>query len=364
DSVLIIRHGHLIYERYFNPNYGVNSIHILHSVSKSFTSAIIGVAIDKGLISLDDKVVSFFPDRAIENLDSRKRAMTVEHLLTMTAGFQWDEWSWSYDDPRNDLNQMRSAPDPYKFLLDKPMAAQPGEQWAYNTGCTDLLTEILRRATGSNILDYGREYLFDPLDIDDVTWYKDDRGNYLGGSGLALTPRDMAKFGYLFLNNGTWNGEEVLNSNWVARSTSPHIRGTGIELGLYKGQGYGYLWWSLPEIGVYYAGGRHEQSIYVVQDLDLIVVMTGSVPDNLSGIFPVDSYLLLRYILPACGYNDTRMLECTNNNLTLNYPAGMYLRYAGNASFHQIIGIYSPEILILNWGSLQEAEAELNTDET
>lgn len=157
DSVLIIRHGYLIYESNFNPDYGVNTIHILHSVSKSFTSAIIGVAIDKGLISLDDKVVDFFPERTIQNLDSRKQAMTIEHLLTMTAGFQWDEWSWSYDDPRNDLHQMRSASDPYQFLLDKPMAAQPGEQWVYNTGCTDLLTEILRKATGSNILDYGRE---------------------------------------------------------------------------------------------------------------------------------------------------------------------------------------------------------------
>lgn len=359
DSVLIIRHGYLIYESNFNPDYGVNTIHILHSVSKSFTSAIIGVAIDKGLISLDDKVVDFFPERTIQNLDSRKQAMTIEHLLTMTAGFQWDEWSWSYDDPRNDLHQMRSASDPYQFLLDKPMAAQPGEQWVYNTGCTDLLTEILRKATGSNILDYGREYLFEPLNISNVTWLKDDRGNYMGGSGLGLTPRDMAKFGYLFLHNGTWNGERVLSSNWVAESTSPLIQDNGF------GTGYGYMWWCLPDIGAYYASGRQEQSIYVVQDLDLVVVMTGSVPDNYS--FPVNSHLFLRYILPACGDYAPRILTYSNNNITLNYPAGMSLRYTenlGNTSFHQIVGIYSPKILSLNWGSRQGADAELNLNET
>ena len=355
DSVLIIRHGYIVYERYFNPKYGVNSTHVLHSVSKSFTSAIVGVAVDRGLIHLDDKVLDYFSEMTIQNRDPRKEAITVRDLLTMTTGLQWDEWSFDYESPLNDLSLMRASPNPYQYLLDRPMMARPGEKWVYNTGITDLLSEIVRMATGSDFLEYGVENIFQPLNITRYCWFTDEGGRYLGGSGLCLTTRDMAKFGYLYLNNGTWNGKAILSHKWVSESVRPISEPDPVE-------GYGYQWWSFPDLGVYYACGRHEQSIYVSPKMDLVVAITGNVTDEHAKLYSVDNTILNRYILPACASYSHTTLTYQRNNITVTYPAGAFIHESENGSMHQIIETSSNECNILSFGKIGTYETELSQE--
>ena len=356
DSVLVTRHGYIVYEMYFNPSYGVNSTHLLHSVSKSVTSAIVGVAVDRGLIHLDDKVLDYFPEMTIQNRGQWKEEITIKDLLTMTAGLQWDEWSTSYDSPLNDLYKMRTSINPYQYLLDKPMEAMPGEKWVYNTGISDLLTEIVKRATGSNFLDYGVQNIFSPLKISRCFWETDYYGRYLGGSTLSLTTRDMAKFGYLFLNNGTWDGKTILSPGWVSESLRP-VACPNIS------SGYGYQWWSYPELGVYYASGRHEQGIYISPELDLVVAITGSVSDDSASVYSPNNMLLNRYILPACRDFSPKTLTYSKNNITLTYPAGTVIREVENGSIHEVLTFISNECKIIVFGNLPNFENELRQEE-
>jgi len=269
DSYLVIRHGYIVYEDY--PGYyQVHNSHILHSVTKSFTSALIGIAIDQGYISsVDAPVVSFFTDRTIANLDARKERMTVENLLNMRAGLEWDEWSYPYTDNRNDLVQMIYSSDCIQFMLDRPMATEPGTSWVYNTGASHLLAGIIRETTGQFPIDFALDHLLGPLGISTVRWTRDRNGLNFGGSELHLRPRDMAKFGLLYLNDGEWDGTQIISSNWVDQSQrSPAHPWTGT--------GYGYQWWKQESAGTFEARGLHSQWIIVHPEYDLVIVQTAS----------------------------------------------------------------------------------------
>jgi CubicO group peptidase (beta-lactamase class C family) len=204
DSILVVRNGYIVWEEYPNDMlYDRNVPHVLYSATKSVMSALVGIAISKGYIkSVDQKVVDFFPDKTIANLDERKRNITVENLLMMTAGFEWNEISYGYSDPRNSVAQAMSSGDYVQYVLDRPMAYQPGETFVYNTGNTQVLSAIITKATGLSTDAFAQKYLFEPIGITSSYWNKDAQDIPLGGSGLELTPRDAAKFGYLFLNNG------------------------------------------------------------------------------------------------------------------------------------------------------------------
>lgn len=294
DSVLVIRNGYLVLEMYPSsydygftkiPKYNQNMTHILHSVTKSFTSALIGIAIQQGLIdNITQKVVDFFPGRTIENLDSRKQNMTLEHLLTMTTGFEWDEWSYPYTDSRNILIQMINSGNAVQFMLNRPMASNPGEDWVYCTGASHLLSAIIKQVTGYNALNFARDFLFGPLGIISAIWSTDSQGINYGGSELRLTPRDMAKFGFLFLNNGTWDGQQIVLADWVTNSTKPH----------FNFNFYGYQWWLNPLAGLYHASGVYGQEIFVVPNHNLVVVFTGDFKNE-----NPENQLLFNYILPA-----------------------------------------------------------------
>jgi hypothetical protein len=236
------------------------------------------------------------------------------------------------------------------------MVAEPGEKWVYNTGITDLLTEIVRRATGSDFLSYGVKNIFRPLNITRYHWFTDAGGRYLGGSDLYLTTRDMAKLGYLYLNKGTWNGRVVLSPGWVSESVSP-IYDTG------TGSGYGYQWWSYPELGIYYASGRHEQNIYVVPKLDLVVAITADISDEHSRIYPVNIKLLMNYILPSCQDLTQERLTYSKDNVTINYPTGSYIIEADKGSLHRVLGFYSNEYFLLIYGGVPGSERELSMEE-
>ena len=297
DSVIIVRHGNLVLEEYPNPRYGPEEPHILYSTTKSVTSALIGIAIGQGAIeSVDQQVADFFSGRRIAHLDARKRSMTLEHLLTMSCGFEWE----GPDDHLHTWGQALRSGNPIQFMLDQPLSNAPGTEWYYNGGCSHLLSAILTEATGRSTLGYAHEFLFAPLGITKMRWPRDPQGIYFGGQDIWLRPRDMAKLGTLFLNGGEWGGTQVVPADWVARSAETVFT-------VADGVGYGYQWWTFPEIGVYFAAGAYEQRIYVAPDLDLVVVFTadnrieGAQPGEIREGPLVTPDLMFRYILPACG---------------------------------------------------------------
>jgi CubicO group peptidase (beta-lactamase class C family) len=313
DSVLVVRHGHVVFEEYRN-GYNQNTRHHLQSVTKSFSSMLIGIAIHEGFLDgVDQRLVDLFPDHTIANLDARKQRLTLEHLLTMSDGMDWHELDYPYTDPQNTLGQMWTSRDAVQHVLDRPMTREPGEAWAYNSGTSILLGGILEGATGRDVLDFAREYLFDPLGIGDVMWDKTTGDHYHTDGGLWLTPRDMARFGYLMLHGGTWDGREIVSPGWVARSTEAHYP-TG------AGTGYGYQWWTLGD-GIFVARGHYEQKIYVVPEADMVVVFTGYIPDD---VIPPTDGLLYRYILAACTDLPPEATQHTyaNHGFTFAYPSG------------------------------------------
>ena len=295
DSLLIIRNGFMVMEEYPTGDYGAKSPHKLYSVTKSIVSTLIGIAIRKGFIEdIEQKMIDFFSNDTIENLDSQKEQISLEHLLTMTPGFEWDQWTYPTGDPRDSITKMIYSPDWVQFLLDLPMVADPGTKWMYNSGASHLLSAIIQRTSGMNTLDFAKQYLFEPLNIQNVTWVYDPQGVYHGGGTMNMTSRDMAKIGYLYLNNGMWNGTQIFSSDWASRSSSEYI-----NLGTYDPSlshaGYGYQMWNIPSMGVYYAVGMYGQSIYIFPAYDLIVVFTATMYDSVE---PKD-IILTEFIIPS-----------------------------------------------------------------
>jgi len=265
DSVLVVRNGYIVWEEYPNYIYDRDTTHILYSATKSFTSALTGIAIDKGYIkSVDQEIMDFFKDTTVANLDERKQRITIKDLLTMTAGFQWDEISYGYSDSRNSVSQAVSSGNYVQYVLDCPMAHEPGEYFTYNTGNTQVLSAIITKATNLNTAIFAEKYLFSPLGIKNVQWLNDAQGIASGGSYLYMTTRDMAKFGYLYLNNGIWDGDQIIPKDWVTKSTTNVI------------SNYGYLWWVNSVFEYYYAAGLYGQRIYVAPESNVVCVITTS----------------------------------------------------------------------------------------
>jgi CubicO group peptidase (beta-lactamase class C family) len=284
-SSVVIKNGYIVHESYYG-SYGADSRRNIFSCTKSFTSTLVGIALAEGHItSVDENIMDYFGDRPIANMDSRKEAMTIEHLLTMTTGFEWDESTYGGD---SIFSQMTSSLDWVQFVLDQPMTYAPGEVWNYNSGASHLLSTIVNKSTGQYTHDYAEDKLFDPLGITHYDWGKDPDNNAFGGASLRLTPRDMAKLGFLFLNNGTWDGSQVVPKEWVTTATS-NLETLTVETG------YGYQWWTSPLIGAYSARGYLGQLIYVFPALNMVVVFTASTN------YMQDSVLLENYILPAAG---------------------------------------------------------------
>ncbi len=292
-SIFIVKDGYVVFEEYLSDYYPASRLHLLHSVTKSFTSTLIGIALQQGLLTgINETVFDFFPDYEIANPDSRKDRMTIEDLLTMTAGFEWDEWSTSYEDAEaNTLLIMAGADDCIQFVLDRPMAYEPGEHWTYNGGGTNLLGAIIPKISGRTTLQFARQHLFVPLGITSVTWYMMNGGWYNCHGGLKLATQDMAKLGFLYLNNGNWNGTQILSEEFVANATTP------IALRPYENEpeyGYGWQWWTRSDLGIYFAWGRHGQKIMVSPEHDMVVAFNAMIPD---GEYDPEFSLFKDYIL-------------------------------------------------------------------
>ncbi len=285
-GVLVVRNGYTVLEAYYPP-YRPDIRHSTASVGKSFTGALVGIAIREGYIEgVDQKVASFFPDHADLQDDPLKQAMTIEHLLTMTSGLDWPEAAASYSSSGNIMNEMMRSSDWVRFVLDRPMAAAPGATFNYSSGASHLLSAIIQEATGERTFSFAQTYLFQPLGISYVSWPSDPHGIAFGAGGLRLTPRDMARFGQLYLQGGVWNGKQVVPAEWVEASVARQVSAHGAA------SYYGYQWWVRGN-GVYAAHGYRGKRIFVIPDLEMVVVITA----DLSGNLP--SVLLSNYIIPA-----------------------------------------------------------------
>jgi len=266
DSLIIVRRGCIVFERYRGDS-GPEVLHNLKSVTKSVLSMLIGIAIQTGdLEGLDGKLGYYFPDYFTSTRDSNKRDIRVRDLLTMRSGLEWSEWG-------SCAVEMTASPHWIDFVLEQPLIHRPGEHFSYSTGDTQLLSGILQRATAMSALDFADLYLFGPLGITQRSWPSDPQGYTIGGAELSLTPRDMAKLGALYLNQGIWAGDSVIPTAWVKMSTAPHVEGVAADPGVR----YGYLWWLYPQASheCFIAAGYGGQLIYGIPDLDLVVVLAG-----------------------------------------------------------------------------------------
>jgi CubicO group peptidase (beta-lactamase class C family) len=266
-GLVVTRNGYIVKEQYWN-YYTENTTHHIFSCTKSFTGTLIGIAINEGFIdNVSQKVVDFFPEMTIENMDSRKGNMTLEHVLTMTTGLDWNEWNTSYSHADNMYNQMFSSDSPIQFFLNLRSVYDPGTHWVYTTGASHLLSAIVQATTGMSTRTFADEYLFDPLNMTIGGWNVDPQGVNNGGTQLYVTARTMAKLGLLYLNNGTWNGQEILSKDYVTQAITSHAN---IEAGL----DYGYQWWLDTADDTFSARGSEGQYIYVIPAYNIVIAIT------------------------------------------------------------------------------------------
>jgi len=317
-SMLIYKDGKLVLEEYFpgheyqwdGPyhhgewiNWERNMDHHLMSSTKSVTSALIGIAIDKGFIeSVHQSIFDYLPDHQHLRSESKEH-IAIEHLLTMTSGLEWREWSApysSYDNPC--IGIWVADTDPISYILEKSLVDEPGTRFNYSTGNMILLGEIIRNATSLGIDMFSMKYLFEPLGIDSADWALQYE-NGVDANNLRLTPRAMTKIGATFANNGVWNGKRIVSEEWVEKSVKPYPGNQGINIpGEPSGRlGYSYSWWTKvyriggERVHMYAAGGFGGQHIMVLPEVSMVVVFTGG--NYLSKRPPFK--ILEKYILPA-----------------------------------------------------------------
>jgi CubicO group peptidase (beta-lactamase class C family) len=298
-SLLIVKSGKLVLEEYwsgFNSNgtrieYDRNTKHEVQSASKSVRSALIGIAVDHGFIGDEnERLFSFFPEYGHLNTEVKNR-ITLKHVLTMSSGFEWHENDYPFTDPRNDLSQMYDLPSSEwaRYVLERPMAAEPGTVWLYNTGASLMLSDILTKVTGMRADYFADIYLYNKMESRNVA-------DYWPPLASGLIPRDMAKLGQVYLNNGKWKDTRIVSEAWVRVSTQKYFSpGPGSD--------YGYLWWhrsfTLPSetFDSFYASGNGGQFIFVFPGLDMVVVFTGG---NFNSSMMFQAYDMLEdFVLPA-----------------------------------------------------------------
>ena len=287
-SLLIIRHGYVVLDAYFYP-FAPQTKHDLASVTKSFTATLIGIAIDKGYVKgVEQPVLDLFPGQTIANVDENKKMLTVRDLLTMRSGFECINVPTELT-----LQQMMQSANWVQFTLDLPMAEKPGTSFNYCSSNVHLLSGIISRTTGMNALDFAKKYLLGPLGINDVSWPVDSQGNTYGWGSLSLTPRDLAKLGYLYLRGGEWDDQQVLDSEYAKAARAAHgsvpvdMEGTDWS--------YGYLWWVKPNTYTA-ARGRGGQFLYIVPDKDIVVVVTAAEGKDFVAFAET---LLMSFVVPA-----------------------------------------------------------------
>ncbi len=292
-SVIVIRKGYIVAEQYYTDDFSSDSLHYVFSCTKSITSAAFGVASDMGLLpSLDTPLLNFFPEYQVAYPEG-KDEITLQHALSMTDGFEWYELQYLYSDNRNTFRQWRNNEGSIQFILDQPLLKTPGEAFNYNSGISHLLSVIIQEQTGVRLDSFAAREIFNPLGISDYSWSINQDGAARGYAGLYLRPRDLAKFGLLYLNGGLWADRQLISEPWVTASTSKQILRGDIP-GMY----YGYQWW-VHEDGLIAAVGFGGQILMLIPEYDLIVLFNNY--HNEADGFQMETpwRLLETFIIPA-----------------------------------------------------------------
>ncbi|MFC2009804.1 serine hydrolase domain-containing protein [Chloroflexota bacterium] len=316
-SLLILKDNKLVFEEYFQGHkfqwdaskahgelvaWGKSMDHMVMSVTKSFTSICVGIAVDEGFIgSVHQSIFDYLPEYQHLNTDGKDK-ITIEHLLTMRSGLKWDEWNAAPNSGENDIGALwfYSSNDPVTSILQMPLTDTPGTGFNYSGGNMIILGEIIKNAASMNLDEFSEQYLFQPLGIDSAYWDQFDNGVIDGAGGLHLTPRDMGKVGVTFLNMGGWNDNKIISEQWVNKSATSFPGNDGINVPGTdeRNTGYSYTWWTKSfsdSVNIYYAGGWGGQFIIVTPEINTVIILTGGNYEDKVKIFEI----LKEYILPA-----------------------------------------------------------------
>lgn len=316
-SIIVVKDQKLVFEKYYpgkkfnlgqytgETGYDMNDLHVLCSATKSVTSALLGIAIDKGYInSVEQKVVDFFPEYMdLFTQSPNKQKMTIKHLLTMTSGLTYDDESLPYTNSNNDMNRFFSSSDPIKFLLAKPLFAEPGAVFDYDNCNTNIIGQIISKTSNKRLDVFAKEYLFNKLGIEQQQWQIVRNSVILCSGDLHLRSRDMAKFGLLFLNNGEWKGEQIVSSEWCVISTAAFLNPNNYNNEFPWADGYGYQWWqktysyNSKSYASFFASGWGGQNIIIIPDLNLVIVTTAGNWYEVERISPFS--IVSDYIIPS-----------------------------------------------------------------
>ncbi len=308
NSVMIVRHGHVVAEGWWAP-YSAEAPHSLYSLSKSFTSTAVGMAIAEGKLSVDDEVLKFFPDDAPAEPSKNLRSMRVSDLLRMSTG--------QVEEPK------RTSEEPWtKTFLAQPVPFKPGTHFLYNTSGTYMLSAIVQKATGQTVLDYLKPRLFEPLGIENPTWETSPQGISTGGYGLSVRTEDIAKFGQLYLQKGRWGGRELVPASWVEAATARQTS-NGSNPKSDWDQGYGYQFWRARH-NAYRGDGAFGQYCVVIPDQDAVIAITSGVRDMQAVLDLVWDKLLPAFKTESLSADDAarKALETTLAGLSLKPQAG------------------------------------------
>ena len=282
-SFLVVKDGYLVVE-YYADGYDENSIFAFNSCTKSITSAVLGIAMDNGLVGdVTTRIAAYFPE--LEE-DGDKEDITIEHLLTMTAGWDWPEWStWNYM-----LAPWVRSENWVDFVLERNQLYSPGTMFAYNTGASQLLSAIIQKAAGIPEDEYAHAQLFDKIGMTSIHWDRDPQGVTLGGFGLYMTSRDAARFGLLYCSQGKWEEEQVVSEQWVNASTQKHANGHRYF------SPYGYHWWvdtigvSGKQIPMFYAMGFGGQYLFILPEINMVAVFASDPGSSANSVIPLSAF--------------------------------------------------------------------------
>ncbi len=275
-GLVIVRNGYIVGEAYFQ-EYSSSTTFPSYSISKSFLGSLFGIAIEQGLIGgVNEKASTYLTEWTDPGYAEEKRRMTIRHLLTMSSGLEWNEDDYYGDTSQNDVYLMGNADDYLEYALAKPSIYEPGNRWYYSSGDSMLLSGILERAVDRTAFQFAQENLLNHIGAAGITWNSDPAGHTIGGWGIRATVREYAKFGYLYLKKGEWEGGQVVPRQWVEESTRPVGHGT---------TGYGYQWWLAPVLsgfygsivppGTFLAWGIFTQQVFVIPAKDIVIVRVG-----------------------------------------------------------------------------------------
>ncbi len=273
DCILVIRNGYLVTEKYYN-GYNKDTPHNVKSVSKSFLSAMTGIALRDGhLDSLGARMLDFFPEYIYASIDPRKYDITVRHLLMMRGGIDIDQ---------NLYEQIYSTANWIKATIELPLIYDPGTSFAYNTFLTHLLSGVITKASGMSTMSFAGQNLFEHMDIECADWKQDPQGYYFGGNNMYFTPRNMARLGYLYMNDGMLDGKQIVPAEWVEESLTNFTNFNNSVWGDLNNVNYGYLWWlgEIKSYEVFLAIGYCGQFVICFPALNMIVVTTSNTNFN------------------------------------------------------------------------------------